>query len=46
VNPEIPAYFPSSFPLRVVIEIREDGSVKAFYEQEEPGRNGGIFISG
>ncbi|MDH3219045.1 MAG: hypothetical protein OEO19_05865 [Gammaproteobacteria bacterium] len=46
VNPRIPAFFMAAFPLRIVIEIRDDGSVNAFYEQEEPGRNGGIFISG
>lgn len=36
-NPHIPAYFPTAFPLRIVLEINPDGSVKSFYEQEEPG---------
>ena len=39
-NPGIPAFFRAAFPLRVVLEIKADGSVKAFYEQEEPGRDG------
>ena len=39
-NPDIPAFFPSAFALRVVLEINADGSVKAFYEQDEPGRDG------
>ena len=41
----IPAYFGTAFPLRIVMEILEDGSVKIFYEQEEPGRDS-ITISG
>ena len=43
VNPHIPVYFVSSLPLRVVMEINPDGSVKSFYEQEEPGD--GPFMS-
>ena len=39
-NPSVPAYVFRSFPLRVVMELSEDGSVKAFYEQDEPGRDG------
>jgi hypothetical protein len=39
----IPAYFFPTFPLRIVMEILEDGSVEIFYEQEEPGR-GSITI--
>ncbi len=35
----IPAYYDYPFPLRVVMEILEDGSVKLFYEQETPGRD-------
>jgi hypothetical protein len=38
LNPEIPVFFNPTFPLRIVMEIREDGSVKTFYEQDEPGR--------
>lgn len=45
LNPRIPAYYSSTFPLRIVMEVQEDGSVNAFYEQEEPG-GGGIFIKG
>jgi len=44
LNPGIPAFFSSSFPLRIVIEVREDGSLNSFYEQEEPGRDG-VFIN-
>ncbi len=39
-SPSIPAYYSTSFPLRIVMEVNEDGSVKSFYEQEEPGRDG------
>jgi len=38
-NPPVPAYFLTSFPLRIVMELSEDGNVKAFYEQDEPGRD-------
>jgi hypothetical protein len=39
LNPEVQVFFNPAFPLRIVMEIREDGSVKAFYEQDEPGRS-------
>ena len=39
-DPRIPSYYPAAFPLRIVLEINADGSVKAFYEQDEPGRDG------
>ena len=39
-NPGIPAYFAPAFPLRVVLEIKPEGIVEAFFEQEEPGRDG------
>jgi len=45
LNPAIPAYFVTAFPLRIMLEVLEDGSVKAYYEQEEPGRDGGMFIN-
>ncbi len=41
----IPAYFSAAFPLRIVMEIAEDGSVKIFYEQEEPDGDRSIMIS-
>ncbi len=44
-SPAVPVYYSASFALRIVMEINEDGSVKAFYEQEEPGRDG-IFTTG
>ncbi len=37
-SPPVPVYFSASFPLRIVMEVNEDGTVKPFYEQEEPGR--------
>ena len=46
MNPNIPIYFVSGVPLRVIIEVLEDGSVKPYFEQDEPGRDGGVFISG
>ena len=36
VNPHVPAYFSTAFPLRIVAEINPDGSVETFYEQDEP----------
>ena len=41
----IPVYYSPAFPLRIVMEILEDGSVKLFYEQEEPG-NRPMMMSG
>jgi hypothetical protein len=35
--PAIAAYFSTVFGLRVMLEINEDGSVKAYYKQDEPG---------
>ncbi len=46
MNPPVPIYFISGAALRIIIEILEDGSVKPYYEQDEPGRDGGMFISG
>jgi len=37
LNPRIPAYFGSTFPLQIIMEIREDGSVRPVYRQNEPG---------
>ncbi len=42
LSPSIPVTYSPGFPLRIVMEIREDGSVKLFYEQEEPG--GGVLF--
>ena len=44
-NLHIPVFFNAAFSLRIVIEVREDGSIKTFYEQDEPGRDG-FFIGG
>jgi hypothetical protein len=38
--PAIPVTYNSAFPLRIVMEVNADGSVKPFYEQDEPS---GIF---
>ena len=35
--PSIAAYFSTVFGLRVMLEINEDGSVKAYFRQDEPG---------
>ena len=35
--PAVPITFNPAFALRIVMEINADGSVKAFYEQDEPG---------
>ncbi|NNE63679.1 MAG: hypothetical protein HKN34_06330 [Gammaproteobacteria bacterium] len=40
-NPRIPAYYHTPFPLRVMLEINEEGAVKTYFEQEEP--DGRIF---
>ena len=45
LSPAVPVTYVSSLPLQVHLEIQEDGSVKAFYKQEEPGRNGSTFFS-
>ncbi len=44
LSPAIPAFFSSGLSVQVYLEIRENGSVKAYYKQEEPGRNGGSII--
>ena len=43
LNPPVPAYYYSSLPLQISAEINEDVSVRPFYKQEEPGRDGSIF---
>ena len=45
MNPDIPGYFGSGEPLRVIIEIRENSSVKPYFEQDEPDRDGGMVYS-
>jgi len=40
LSADIPSYFNATFPLRIVMEVVEDGSVKIFYEQDEPDRGG------
>lgn len=46
LSPAVPVTFYSGLPLQVYLEIRENGSVKAYYKQEEPGRDGGSIIFG
>ena len=36
VAPKIPVYFGPAFPLRIMLEISENGTVKAYFEQEAP----------
>lgn len=38
LNLPVPVTYSSAFPLRFVFEIETDGSVKGFYEQDEPSR--------
>ena len=33
LNPAVPAYLVTAYPLRVMLEILEDGTVKAYYDQ-------------
>ena len=40
-TPAIPVTFSAAFPLRIVLEVNADGSVKPFYEQDEPSRSNG-----
>ena len=42
-NLSVPAYFNTAFALRIVMEIDANGSVKPFFEQDEPSR--GIYIN-
>ena len=44
LTPAIPAYFSSAFALRLVVEVLENGSAKAYFEQDEPSRNGGSIF--
>ena len=41
LTPAIPVTYSTALPLRVMLEIGEDGSVESFFEQEEPG--GSVF---
>lgn len=46
LTPPIPVTFNSGLPVQVYLEVRENGSVKAYYRQEERGRDGGSIILG
>lgn len=46
MNPNVPIYFVNGIALRVIIEIREDGSVNPYFEQDEPGRDSGRYKFG
>lgn len=46
LTPAIPAYFVSAFPLRVIVEVLENGTAKAYFEQDEPGRDGDSLFRG
>ena len=41
--PAIPLTFSAVFPLRIMMEVNADGSVKPFYEQEDRGRDGSFL---
>ena len=42
LSPAVPAYFSTTFPLRAVLEIKQDGSIDGYYQQDEP--DGRIFV--
>ena len=46
VAPAIPVTFSYGLPVQVYLEIRENGTVKGYYKQEEPGRDGGSIFMG
>lgn len=46
VNPPIPLTFSPAFALRVMLEIDQNGALNSYFEQEEPGRDGGLFTLG
>jgi hypothetical protein len=41
-SPSVPVTYSTAFPLRIVVEIDAQGSLKSFFEQDEPGR--GIYL--
>lgn len=44
LSPPVPVTFFNGLPLQIMLEILSDGSVKPYYRQEEPGRNGSLFL--
>ncbi len=46
LTPAISVIYYSAFPLRIMLEILENGSVKSYFEQEEPGRDRSPIFSG
>jgi len=44
-TPAIPVTFNASFPLRIVLEVNADGVVNAFFEQDEPSREGNSLFN-
>jgi len=45
LNPPVPAYFYTTFPLEIYLEIDAEGVINAFYRQNEPDGGSGIFIT-
>lgn len=45
LTPPVPAYFATGLTLQVYLEIQENGTVRPYYDQEDPGR-GGLFTIG
>jgi hypothetical protein len=43
LTPPISVLYSPAFPLRVILEINADGTVKAYYKQDDPGRDGPIY---
>ncbi len=46
LTPAISVIYYSAFPLRIMLEISENGSVKSYFEQEEPGRDRSPIFTG
>ena len=45
-SPPIPLFYTPVYPLRLMMEVNADGSVKPFYEQEDRGRDGSFRYLG
>lgn len=36
INPSVPGYFYTGLPLRIIVEINPDASLRAYYDQDTP----------
>ena len=44
LNPPVPAYFYTAFPLEIYLEIDAEGAIEAFYRQNTPDGGSGVII--